>query len=78
MGRIGVYINLILMALNILPIPPLDGSKIILPFLPPGGQQFLLQAEPYGFVVIFVMAYLGILGHFLAFVLPWILPIFMS
>ncbi|PIR93444.1 site-2 protease family protein [Candidatus Falkowbacteria bacterium CG10_big_fil_rev_8_21_14_0_10_43_10] len=51
-----VIINLVLMVFNLIPIPPLDGSKIILPFLPYHLQEKYFRLEPYGMMlVIFVM-----------------------
>jgi Zn-dependent protease len=52
-----VQINLVLMIFNLLPLPPLDGSKIIMPFLPYNWQVRLAGLEQYGiiFVLIFIM-----------------------
>ena len=45
-------INIILAALNLIPIPPLDGSKILMAFLPRDAQMSLARIEPYGFFII--------------------------
>ena len=52
-----VYINLILMVFNLLPIPPLDGSKILAAFLPDSLRERYLGLERMGFilVILFVM-----------------------
>jgi len=52
-----VYINLLLFIFNLVPIPPLDGSKVILPFLPYNWQVNIMKLENYGliFVLFFVM-----------------------
>ena len=52
-----VYINLVLMVFNLLPIPPLDGSKILAAFLPEKIRIKYLNSEKYGFilVILFVM-----------------------
>ncbi len=51
-----VLINLVLMVFNLIPIPPLDGSKIITPLLPYHLQERFLRLEPYGmFLVVFFM-----------------------
>ena len=57
-----IYINLILMFFNLLPIPPLDGSKILATFLPPKAREHYLQMERTGFilVILFVMLAGGI------------------
>lgn len=52
-----VYINLVLMVFNLIPIPPLDGSKILAVFLPERIRYKYLNSEKYGFifVILFVM-----------------------
>ncbi len=52
-----VYINLVLMVFNLVPIPPLDGSKILAAFLPERLRARYLNSERYGFilVILFVM-----------------------
>ncbi len=60
-GIAGVSINLILMVLNLIPIPPLDGSRVLTAFLPPAlGWQYN-RMEPYGFFVILGLMLLGLL-----------------
>jgi Zn-dependent protease len=55
MARAGVGINIALMALNLLPIPPLDGGRIAVGLLPNRASQLLARAEPYGFFVILAL-----------------------
>lgn len=57
----GVYINIMLMAFNILPIPPLDGSRVISAILPYKAEQAYNSLEQYGFIIILVLAFSGIL-----------------
>lgn len=52
----GVIINLILALFNLLPIPPLDGSKILLSLLPPQAALTYMRLEPYGFLLILTFA----------------------
>lgn len=54
-----VYINLILMVFNLLPLPPLDGSKILAPFLTPVWREKYLSLERFGFVLVILFAWLG-------------------
>ncbi len=54
-----IYINLILMIFNLLPIPPLDGSKIIAPFLSPAWQEKYLSLERFGFIFVILFAWLA-------------------
>ena len=56
-----VQINITLAALNLIPIPPLDGSKILMGFVSKRTQYFLLSLEPYGFFIIIGFLFLGIL-----------------
>ena len=56
-----VQINITLAALNLIPIPPLDGSKILMGFVSQRTQFFLTRLEPYGFFIIIGFLYLGIL-----------------
>ena len=58
-----VYINLVLMIFNLVPIPPLDGSKILAAFLPENVRSRYLNSEKYGFilVILFVMLAGGII-----------------
>ena len=54
-------INIILGAFNLIPIPPLDGSRILLSLLPPGGQRALLGLERYGFILLILLLVSGLL-----------------
>jgi Zn-dependent protease len=54
-------INIILAAFNLIPLPPLDGSKILMGFAPPSVQKFLYSLERYGLLIIIALLYLGVL-----------------
>jgi Zn-dependent protease len=54
-----VYINLILMAFNLIPVPPLDGSRAILPLLSPEWRMRYARFERYGILVIFGLIFIG-------------------
>ncbi|MBN1546416.1 MAG: site-2 protease family protein [Syntrophaceae bacterium] len=60
-------INIILAAFNLIPIPPLDGSKILMAFLPDNIRYIFHRMEPYGFFVIIALLYLGILNPVITF-----------
>lgn len=57
--RIIVYLNLFLMVLNLLPIPPLDGSKVLMPFLPYDWQVKFSRLERFGFTFVLLFVFFG-------------------
>ncbi|HEU4850936.1 MAG TPA: site-2 protease family protein [Telluria sp.] len=64
-ARAGVIANLLFFALNLLPIPPLDGGRIMTSILPPRmGYQFA-KIEPYGFYILIGLMLLNVLSLFL-------------
>jgi Zn-dependent protease len=67
-----VNINITLAALNLIPIPPLDGSKILMGFASESVGYFLARMERYGFFIIIALLYLGILDFLIDF-FRWII-----
>ncbi len=61
----AVLINLVLAVFNILPIPPLDGSKLLASALPYNIMNKLLDLERYGFMIVLIFLFLGILDKIL-------------
>lgn len=60
---LAVIINLSLAVFNLLPFPPLDGSKILMGFLPPRFDKYFYKLEgPVGMVIIMLLAFTGVLG----------------
>jgi Zn-dependent protease len=65
MAQAGILINLVLMVLNLLPLPPLDGGRIAVSLLPnPYAWQFA-KLERFGFIILIVLLFTGILGKIL-------------
>jgi Zn-dependent protease len=54
-----IYINIFLAIFNFLPIPPLDGSKILASFLPDNSMYRFLAIGRFGFLFIFIFLFLG-------------------
>ena len=58
----GVSCNIVLMALNLIPIPPLDGGRIVTGLLPPGMAWQYSRIEPYGMWILFALILTGTLS----------------
>ena len=57
-----ILINLVLGIFNLLPIPPLDGSKILMSWLPYNLAKEYQKIEPYGFIILLLLLTTGVLG----------------
>ncbi|ARO88929.1 site-2 protease family protein [Nitrosospira lacus] len=62
MGEAGIKINVILMVLNLLPLPPLDGGRIAVSLLPHHMAHSFSKIEPYGFMILLLLLITGVLG----------------
>jgi len=62
MAEIGIYFNLILFFFNLLPIPPLDGSKVLSGFVPRNIANIMDSIEPYGLYIIVGIIFLSYNG----------------
>ena len=62
MAQIGVSVNLVLMALNLLPIPPLDGGRIAVSVLPTRAAAVWARLEPFGLFIILGLMFTPLLG----------------
>jgi Zn-dependent protease len=62
MSQAGMQINAVLMLLNLLPIPPLDGGRIAVSLLPHRLAYRFARLEPFGFPILLVLLFTGILG----------------
>lgn len=61
MARVGININGVLMVLNLLPLPPLDGGRIAVSLLPHRQASQFAQIEPYGMVILLALLFTGVL-----------------
>ena len=64
---LGVFVilNIYMFIFNILPIPPLDGSRVLYAFAPEAVQDFMRRIEPYGLFIIFALVLSGVLSPLL-------------
>ena len=66
MGFAGMQINAILMLLNLLPLPPLDGGRVLVGLLPGPLAWQVSRIEPYGFFILVGLLYLGVISMILS------------
>ena len=66
MSWAGISINLVLMVLNLLPLPPLDGGRIAVSLLPNNLANQLSSVEKYGFFILIALMFTGILGKIIS------------
>jgi len=62
MSKIGILVNCVLMVLNLLPLPPLDGGRIAVSLLPHRLAWKFAQLERWGFPILLLLLFTGILG----------------
>lgn len=72
MSYAGISLNLILMLINLLPIPPLDGGHALMGLLPPRLTLKLAFLEPYGILILLLLLATGLLNNIL---LPVFIPL---
>lgn len=66
MGGAGIMINVVLMVLNLLPLPPLDGGKVLFNLLPGRAAYYAALIEPYGFFILIALMVTGFLGRIMS------------
>lgn len=65
MAQAGVMINVVLMVLNLLPLPPLDGGRIAVSLLPHDLAYRYARVERYGFIILIALLFTGVLSKIL-------------
>lgn len=65
MAQVGIWFNLFIMLINLLPLPPFDGGRILSSFLSPSAAEKLEAVEPYSFFILLAFIFLGGYEYFL-------------
>jgi len=78
MSKVGIMINLVLMVLNLLPLPPLDGGRIAVSLLPMDLAVKLSKLEKYGFLILMGLLFTGILGKIISPIIHFFAQIILS
>jgi Zn-dependent protease len=66
MGEAGIMINVVLGVLNLIPLPPLDGGKLLISLVPPRIGYQISLLEPYGFIILILLLFTGVLSFIIA------------
>ncbi len=60
----GVWVNVLLFAFNLFPLPPLDGGRILVGLLPYKQAELVSRVEPYGFFIVIALVFTGVVNNF--------------
>ncbi|MFC1824460.1 site-2 protease family protein [Thermodesulfobacteriota bacterium] len=72
-----IFINLVLASVNLIPIPPLDGSKILMRFLPPKYHPHFLMLERYGFIILIILFATGVFARVISVPVEFLYSVFL-
>src|SRR5690606_31901121 len=66
MAQAGIMINVVLMVLNLIPLPPLDGGRIAVSLLPNDLANRYAKVEQYGFIILLILLFTGVLSKIMS------------
>ena len=72
MGLVGIQINIVLAVLNLLPVPPLDGSRVLVGMLPDTFGRMMARIEPFGLLILVLLLASGMLSMVLEPPVVWL------
>jgi Zn-dependent protease len=72
MASAGITINAVLMVLNLIPLPPLDGGRVMAGLLPRDASIAYSRIEPYGLLILVALMASGVLGKIMYLPLMWV------